>query len=114
MGAYTSDVLESVPGGPKPTEQELTELRAYREQAETESLLEANERSDREKADRADLLAIPASEIAQMYSERAYELIIDFEVGGRSEYERTYQRPEWPQGESGVTIGVGYDLGYNT
>lgn len=114
MGAYTSDVLESVPGGPKPTEQELTELRAYREQAETESLLEANEQSDREKADRADLLAIPASEIAQMYSERAYELIIDFEVGGRSEYERKYQRPEWPQGESGVTIGVGYDLGYNT
>ena len=39
------------------------------------------------------------------------DLIIEFEVGGPSEYD---PKPEWPQGASGVTIGVGYDLGYNS
>src|SRR5207248_2445028 len=24
-----------------------------------------------------------------------------------------YQRPTWPDGASGVTIGIGYDLGYS-
>jgi hypothetical protein len=41
------------------------------------------------------------------------KLLLDFEVGGgRAYYEKFLSRPSWPGGESGVTIGVGYDLGY--
>src|SRR4051794_38551436 len=42
----------------------------------------------------------------------AAELIISAEVGGGQKvYERRYIHPEWPKGDSGVTIGIGYDLG---
>jgi len=48
-------------------------------------------------------------------SDDARALIIRFEVGGgRPYYERFLEAPTWPAGASGVTIGVGYDLGYNT
>src|SRR6266478_1039219 len=36
------------------------------------------------------------------------------EVGGRDYYDRMCAHPTWPGGDSGVTIGVGYDLGYQT
>lgn len=42
------------------------------------------------------------------------ELIVRFEVTSPQVYERLYRRPAWPGGESGVTIGIGYDLGYST
>jgi hypothetical protein len=42
-------------------------------------------------------------------------LIINHEVGGgQAYYNRLLLHPVWPEGDSGVTIGVGYDLGYNT
>lgn len=47
-------------------------------------------------------------------SNRAVEFIISFEVTSQSVYEAKYRRPIWPEGASGVTIGVGYDLGYVT
>ena len=48
-----------------------------------------------------------------LLSEKAYKLILDFEVGGgESYYNRFLSRPSWPGVQSGVTIGVGYDLGY--
>ena len=37
--------------------------------------------------------------------------IVEQETGGRDEYN---PRPEWPGEASGVTIGIGYDLGYNS
>lgn len=40
------------------------------------------------------------------------EYIVDEETGGRPYWERHYSRPYWPEGASGVTIGVGFDLGY--
>jgi hypothetical protein len=43
------------------------------------------------------------------------QLILDFEVsGGEQFYTRNLQSPIWPGAQSGVTIGVGYDLGYNS
>lgn len=43
------------------------------------------------------------------------QLIYDFEVGGgKSYYNRFLVHPEWPGAASGITIGVGYDLGYNS
>lgn len=48
-----------------------------------------------------------------MISKRAIDLIIQHEVGGRAYYDKKLQAPIWAGGESGVTIGMGYDLGYN-
>lgn len=48
-------------------------------------------------------------------SHDAYRLILQYEVGGgRAYYTKHLANPTWPKGESGVTIGIGYDLGYNT
>ena len=40
--------------------------------------------------------------------------MIGFEVSDRATYERKYITPEWPKGQSGITIGIGYDIGYHT
>ncbi|MBX7246668.1 MAG: hypothetical protein K1X53_14320 [Candidatus Sumerlaeaceae bacterium] len=46
---------------------------------------------------------------------KALQLLLDFEVGGgQTYYERHLRHPTWPGGDSGVTIGIGYDLGYCT
>ena len=45
-------------------------------------------------------------------SQDATNLITGFEVGSASLYTQRYQSPVWPGGNSGVTIGIGYDLGY--
>jgi hypothetical protein len=48
-------------------------------------------------------------------SPKAYKLILDYEVGGGpSYYNKQLKHPCYPGGESGVTIGIGYDMGYNT
>jgi len=48
-------------------------------------------------------------------SAEGMKLILDHEVGGGAPYyNRRLIHPTWPGGASGVTIGVGYDLGHNT
>jgi hypothetical protein len=47
-------------------------------------------------------------------SRKSLELILAFEIGSRAQYERLYAFPTWPGGESGVTIGIGYDLGFTS
>lgn len=47
-------------------------------------------------------------------SRAAVDLIITEEVSSKAVYEKKYQRPEWPGGASGITVGIGYDLGYST
>lgn len=48
-------------------------------------------------------------------NEASLQLILDFEVsGGEQFYNQRLQNPIWPGAASGVTIGVGYDLGYNS
>jgi hypothetical protein len=49
-----------------------------------------------------------------LISQRAFDLIVACEVTGRAAYEKRYQRPTWPGGRSGITVGIGYDLGYCT
>jgi len=49
-----------------------------------------------------------------MISRKSIELIIKHEVGGRAVYEKRYQKPIWAGGDSGCTIGLGYDIGYVT
>jgi hypothetical protein len=47
-------------------------------------------------------------------SDRAFDLILKYEVSSRVYYDRYLSKPTWPGLTSGVTIGIGYDLGYNT
>ena len=47
-------------------------------------------------------------------SERAIKLIVSFEVTNEQAYGKKYQGVTWPKGASGVTIGIGYDVGYVT
>ncbi|MEM5317138.1 hypothetical protein [Paraburkholderia sp. JHI869] len=47
-------------------------------------------------------------------SDRAINMIIAFEVTSEAVYIRLYQHPTWPKGNSGVTIGIGYDIGYTS
>lgn len=50
-----------------------------------------------------------------LLSPEAYQLILDFEVGGgQAYYNKALKRPSYPGASSGVTIGIGYDLGYYT
>ena len=46
-------------------------------------------------------------------SRAAVDLIVAHEVSSKALYEKKYQRPEWPGVQSGITVGIGYDLGYN-
>jgi len=52
-------------------------------------------------------------EINARLGESALNLIVQSEVGSRADYERK-KTPHVPGGASGITIGIGYDLGYHT
>lgn len=48
-------------------------------------------------------------------SDKSLKLILDYEVGGGAGYyNKALKHPCYPGGASGVTIGIGYDLGYNS
>jgi hypothetical protein len=84
-------------------EQILKQARAYREGF---SWL-AEERPSRG-------LAEPEAVSTTAISDRAFEMIVFFEVTSKQVYILKYQSTIWPGEESGVTIGIGYDVGYAT
>lgn len=47
-------------------------------------------------------------------SQQAVNLIIYFEVSSQAAYNAKFTHPTWPGGQSGVTVGIGYDTGYVT
>lgn len=49
--------------------------------------------------------------MAKLISDAARDLIVAEEVSSKATYEKKYTHPEWPGGSSGVTIGIGYDIG---
>ncbi|MBP5057248.1 hypothetical protein [Pseudomonas chlororaphis] len=50
----------------------------------------------------------------RLVSTPAKSLIVTCEVTSEANYRSQLESPIWPGGESGVTIGIGYDLGYAT
>lgn len=57
----------------------------------------------------------PSEQTQPLLSPRSMKLILDYEVGGgESYYNKALKKPCYPGGASGVTIGIGYDLGYNS
>jgi hypothetical protein len=88
-------------------QQELADARAfreldYRQDGPTESELAAAPNLPRRYKS------------GKLISARAKALIVQFEVSGKDRYIASYSKPVWPKGESGVTIGIGYDIGYST
>lgn len=57
-------------------------------------------------------ITIKESAASLQCSRRSLEFIVACEVGSAQMYEQKFRHPVWPGGESGVTIGIGYDLGY--
>lgn len=45
---------------------------------------------------------------------KAQQLIVTEEIGSAALYDKEYQHPVWPGGASGVTVGIGYDLGQHS
>ncbi len=91
----------------QPTPEEVAQNRASRERSEAEDSL-------RESAGPADAASkFTAAQIAEVISPDAHKLVLEFEVGGRKGYKQTYCHPERPPDPSGITIGLGYDLGYS-
>ena len=46
-------------------------------------------------------------------SKKAVDFIIFCEVSSKETYTKKYSGIIWPGGDSGATVGIGYDLGYN-
>jgi hypothetical protein len=53
-------------------------------------------------------------DLARKISPAAVNMIVGFEVNGRENYEKLYSHPQAFGGNSGVSIGIGYDLAYVT
>jgi GH24 family phage-related lysozyme (muramidase) len=83
------------------TQSELDEVRGYREGLEW-FLGES-------APDTAEPVGAPS---ATPISAAAFDLIVEFEVSSEAIYTQQYRNPTWPGGSSGVTIGIGYDVGY--
>jgi len=47
-------------------------------------------------------------------SKKGLEKIVSFEISSAAYYRKFLQHPTWPGGKSGVTIGIGYDLGFHS
>jgi hypothetical protein len=65
----------------------------------------AERRADRLKLSMLEAMTEPTA------VQESFEYILAQEITSQDTYERNYSKPSWPGGSSGVTIGVGYDLG---
>ena len=57
------------------------------------------------------LPAIPVG-ASMVVSAHSLDMLVALEVSSKEVYTQKYQSPVWPGGDSGVTIGIGYDCGY--
>src|SRR3974390_2192973 len=49
--------------------------------------------------------------MVEQVSQASIDLCERCEVSSKQYYQQHYQQPEWPGEQSGITIGIGYDLG---
>jgi len=47
-------------------------------------------------------------------SKAGLDELISSEISSRAYYKRNLQHPIWPGGQSGITVGIGYDIGQQT
>lgn len=58
--------------------------------------------------------AIPAAAAPVLVTPAGVSLIVRWEISSPEIYTQKYERPVWPGGASGATIGIGDDLGHQT
>ena len=90
------------------TDIELEAVRGYRAEASHDT------GPDFEANTPAATVHLTDEQIISRVSDDASDLVINQEIGSRRAYENAYCRPTWPKGASGLTIGIGYDIGYAT
>jgi hypothetical protein len=105
--------LERVAGAISLSDEEVEQNYAYRERYEAADGLESTG-ANLEANLPPDIANISAADLAKLISQEAHDLVLYYEVAGKSGYERKYKFPVWPGIGSGITIGCGYDIGYNT
>lgn len=65
-----------------------------------------------------ELVAIALEDVAAppefnlLVSKMGLDEIVKFEISSEANYRKNLQNPIWPGAQSGVTIGIGYDLGH--
>ncbi len=101
--------VEAVASIDAESNREIEEMLAYRERQLSQRALESLGGGALESA-----APLMSPELAREFvSDKAYEMIVRYETGGRKYYENVYKSaPVWPGYSSGVTIGFGYDLGF--
>lgn len=58
--------------------------------------------------------AEPAPGASLVVSKRSLDAIVQHEISSEAFYRQALERPIWPGAESGVTVGIGYDLGHTS
>jgi Trypsin-like peptidase domain len=106
---FDIDLMRRLSSAAAITEAEVDQLRANREGQDASAFVFENlDTPD------ARIPGLTDDQVAALISAEARDMVIGFEVGSRQLYEKKYTDPEWPKGSSGVTIGIGYDVGYQT
>ena len=59
-------------------------------------------------------LGLPAVDAILVASRKSLDLIVRSEISSEAHYRRELAQPTWPGASSGVTIGIGYDLGFTS
>jgi hypothetical protein len=54
-----------------------------------------------------------AADYSLTVSKRGLDKLVRHEISSEAYYRKYLSHPVWPGGASGITIGIGYDLGYN-
>lgn len=69
-------------------------------------------KGEKEKEAKVDVSSSSDSIKTRTYLDYNWNPVIEFETGGRYYYEKFLKNMTWPRGESGITMGIGADLGY--
>lgn len=97
-----TEFLESL----RPTPDEVEQNQAWRERYEgLDEKLES-------AAPAPATAKLTTEDCNKLISPEAHDLVWSFEVSGRQGYDKKYCHPCRPPDPSGITIGLGYDLGY--
>lgn len=56
----------------------------------------------------------PGQDYSLTVSGKGMKKLVRHEIGSEAYYRKFLSHPVWPGGQSGVTVGIGYDLGYNS
>ncbi len=58
--------------------------------------------------------AAAVKSVSLTVSRKGLQKIVQHEISSAAYYRKFLSHPIWPGGSSGITIGIGYDLGYNS